>query len=118
MDTAEIVEDIWRKAQEFMHLSGTYMDDAHIGKADDLYLFQTIVDSKVSRTYICPDDHACQCGAGIRVTEFKRKCYSNSRAHTISTAIVCESCMLPGALLVLVASRHIRATALPMGLAN
>ena len=73
MDTAEIVEDIWRKAQEFMHLSGTYMDDAHIGKADDLYLFQTIVESKVSRTYICPDDHACQCGAGIRVTEFKRK---------------------------------------------
>ena len=37
MDTAEIVEDIWRKAQEFMHLSGTYMDDAHIRKADDLY---------------------------------------------------------------------------------
>ena len=49
------------------------MDDAHIGKADDLYLFQTIVESKVSRTYICPDDHACQCGAGIRVTELKRK---------------------------------------------
>ena len=24
MDTAEIVEDIWRKAQEFMHLSGPY----------------------------------------------------------------------------------------------
>ena len=60
MDTADIVEDIWRKAQEFMHLSGTYMDDAHIGKADDLYLFQTIVESKISRTYICPDDHACQ----------------------------------------------------------
>ena len=60
-------------APQFMHLSGTYMEDAHIGKADDLYLFQTIVESKVSRTYICPDDHACQCGAGIRVTELKRK---------------------------------------------
>jgi hypothetical protein len=70
MNTVEIVEDIWNKAAEFMHKAGTHMDSAHIGKEDDLYLFQPITESKVSCTYICPHDG---CGAGIRITEYKRK---------------------------------------------
>ena len=49
------------------------MQSGHIGKADDLYLFEPIVMSKVSCTYMCPHDPSCQCGAGIRITETKRK---------------------------------------------
>jgi hypothetical protein len=73
MDTDEIVEHLGRKAEEFMHQSGTYMQPGHIGKADDLYLFVPIVMSKVSCKYMCPHDPSCQCGAGIRITETKRK---------------------------------------------
>ncbi len=48
MDTVEIVEDMWYKAEQFMHQAGSYMRSGHIGKADDLYLFKPIVMSKVS----------------------------------------------------------------------
>ena len=56
-----------------MHQAGSYMQSRHIGKADDLYLFVPIVMSKVSCKYMCPHDPSCQCGAGIRITETKRK---------------------------------------------
>ncbi len=50
------------------------MQSGHIGKADDLYLFEQIAMSKVSCTYfMCPHDIVCQCGAGIRITETKHK---------------------------------------------
>jgi hypothetical protein len=68
MDTVKIVEDIWYKAEQFMHQAGSYMQSRHIGKADDLYLFEPIEMSKVSCTYMCPHDLLCQCGAGIRIT--------------------------------------------------
>jgi hypothetical protein len=73
MDTVEIVEDIWLKAEQFMHQAGSYMQSGHIGKADNLYIFEPIVMSNVSCTYMCPHDLMCQCGAGIRITETKRK---------------------------------------------
>jgi hypothetical protein len=73
MDTVEIVEDIWHKAEKFMHQAGSYMQSRHIGKANDLYLFEQIVMSKVSCTYMCLHDLLCQCGAGIRITETMRK---------------------------------------------
>jgi hypothetical protein len=73
MDTVEIFEDIWYKAEQFMHQAGSYMQSGHIGKADDLYLFEPIEMSKVSCTYMCPHDLWYQCGAGIRITETKRK---------------------------------------------
>ncbi len=47
MDTVEIVDDIWQKAQGFMQRSGTHMGVRHIGKADDLYLFEKRWKSKV-----------------------------------------------------------------------
>ncbi len=67
MDTIEIVEDIWNKAEKFMHQAGLYMQSGHIGKADDLYFFQPIVVSKILCTYMCVHDSdlLCQCGAGI-----------------------------------------------------
>jgi hypothetical protein len=40
VDTVEIVDDIWQKAQEFMHRAGTHMAVGHVGTADDLYLFE------------------------------------------------------------------------------
>jgi hypothetical protein len=49
------------------------MESGNIGKADDLYLFEPIGMSKVSCTYMCPHDPLCQCGAGFRITETKRK---------------------------------------------
>ncbi len=49
------------------------MQSGHIGKADDLYLFEPIVMSKVSCTFMCPHDLLCQYGAGIRITKTKRK---------------------------------------------
>ncbi len=42
MDTIEIVEDIWYKAEQFMNPAGLYMQFGHIGKANDLYLFKPI----------------------------------------------------------------------------
>ncbi len=41
MDTVEIVEDIWHKAEQFMHQAGLYMHSGHIGKADDLLSLRT-----------------------------------------------------------------------------
>jgi hypothetical protein len=50
MDTVEIVEDLWKKAEEFMHQAGTHMavrvDVRHVGTADNLYLIKMIFDSK------------------------------------------------------------------------
>jgi hypothetical protein len=68
MDTVEIVDDIWQKAQEFIHRAGTHMAVGHVGTADDLYLFEKRMESKVSSKYICQHDLLCRCGAGIRVT--------------------------------------------------
>ena len=72
METYEIVADIWKKASDFMLESGEHMHSAHIGKSDDLHLFQLVAESKVSSTYMCPHALLCHCGAGIRVTENKR----------------------------------------------
>ncbi len=33
MDTVAIVEDIWNKAENFMHQAGKYVQSRHIGKA-------------------------------------------------------------------------------------
>ncbi len=73
MNTVEIVEDIWHKAEQFMHRAGSFMQSGHIGKAGYLYLFKPTVMSKVSCTYMCLHDLLCQCGAGIRITETKLK---------------------------------------------
>jgi hypothetical protein len=75
MDTVEIVEDLWQKAEEFMLQAGTRMVVRHVGTADNLHLFKTILESKVLLTYISLHDLLCKgvCGAGIRVTKTKCK---------------------------------------------
>jgi hypothetical protein len=75
MDTVEIVEDVRNKAEQFMHQAGSYMQSGHIGKANDLCLFEPIEMSKVSCAYMCQHDLLCHCGAGIRITETKRKLF-------------------------------------------
>jgi hypothetical protein len=70
MDTVEIVDDIWQKAQEFMHRAGTQMAVGHVG---NLYLFEKRWESKVSCTYIYQHDLLCRFGAGIRVTKTRCK---------------------------------------------
>ncbi len=73
MDTVEIVEDIWHRAEQFMHQAESYMQSGNIGKANDLYLFEPMVMSKVSCTYMCPHELLCQCRVGIRITKTKCK---------------------------------------------
>ena len=73
METYEIVADIRKKASDFMLKPREHMHAAHIGKSDDLHLFQLVAESKVSSTYMCPHAFLCQCGAGIRVSKNKRK---------------------------------------------
>jgi hypothetical protein len=53
METVEIVQDLWQKAEEFMHQAGTHMAVGHVGTKDDLYLIKMKLESKVSRTCIC-----------------------------------------------------------------
>ena len=72
MDTIDIADSIWNKATEFMHQSGTHMESAHIGKKDDLYLWQLSAESRVSFTFMCPYEHLCNCRAGVRISENKR----------------------------------------------
>ncbi len=55
-DKVEIVGDIWQKAQEFMHREGPNMVVGHVGTADDLYLFEKRMESKVLSTYFCLHD--------------------------------------------------------------
>ncbi len=43
MDTVEIVEDLWHKAEEFMRQAGLHMAVRHFGTADDLYLFKMVL---------------------------------------------------------------------------
>ncbi len=73
MEPFEIANNIWNTAEEFMHQAGLYMQPGHIGKDNNLYLFVPVEESKVSCTYVCPHAFLCQCGAGIRITETKRK---------------------------------------------
>jgi hypothetical protein len=68
MDTVEIVNDIWQKAQQFMHQSGTLMGVGHIGKEVNLYLIEKRLKYKVSSTYICQHDLLCRCGAELQST--------------------------------------------------
>ena len=72
MDSVYIADSIWNKATEFMHQSGTHMESAHIGKKDDLYLWQCSAESRVSFTFMCPYEHLCNCRAGVRISENKR----------------------------------------------
>ena len=109
MDKVEIVEDIWYKAEQFMHQAGSYMQSGHIGKANDLYLFEPIEMSKVSCTYMFPHDLLCRCGAGIRlqVTETKRRLIFEFKGAHDRNSHLGVSCMPDPPRLALVGFSHI-----------
>jgi hypothetical protein len=73
LDTQEIVDEIYKFAESYMHDSGTRQDADFVGKPDDLYLWRYSGGSKRASTYFCPFSITCDCDAGIRVSEFKTK---------------------------------------------
>jgi hypothetical protein len=72
MDTHEIVGDIYRHAEYFMHASGTVMQPDYVGKPEDLYLWCLIRQSKTCWEYACPMCYSCGCVTGIHITVTKQ----------------------------------------------
>jgi hypothetical protein len=54
MDAHDIVDDIYRHAENSMHESGTVMQPDYVIKPEDLYLWCLIGESKTCRGYACP----------------------------------------------------------------
>ncbi len=54
MDEHEIVDDIYRHAEKFMHESGTVMKPDYVGQPEDLYLWCLIGETETLRQYACP----------------------------------------------------------------
>jgi hypothetical protein len=87
MDMVEIVKDIWKKAEKFMHQAGLYMQSRHIGKAT----------SSISSNWKCTPKfcgaHSCVSMISFANVELESELprpstswYSNSRAHMTRTA--------------------------------
>jgi hypothetical protein len=72
MDAHQIVDDIYRHAEIFMHESGTVMQPDYVGKPEDLYLWCLIRETKTLQQYACPMRYSCGCDTGIRITETKQ----------------------------------------------
>jgi hypothetical protein len=72
MDVRDIVDDIYRHAENFMHESCTVMQPDYVGKAEDLYLWCLIGEPKTCWQYACPMRYSCGCDTGIRITETKQ----------------------------------------------
>jgi hypothetical protein len=71
MDAHEIVDDIYRHAKKFMHESCTIMQPDYVGKAEDLYLWCLIGESKTCRQYACPMRYSCGCDTSIRYVKLE-----------------------------------------------
>ncbi len=72
MDEHDIVDGIYRHAENLMHESGTAMQPDYVDKPDDLYLWCLIRQSKTCWEYACPMRYSCGCDNGIRITETKQ----------------------------------------------
>ncbi len=72
MDAHDIVDDIYRHTENFMHVSGMVMQPDYVGNPEDLYLWCLIRESKTRRQYACPMRYSCGCDTGIRITETKQ----------------------------------------------
>jgi hypothetical protein len=72
MDAHDIVDDIYRHDQNFMHESCTSMQPDNVGKPEDLYLLCLIGESKTCRQYACQMRYSCRCDTCIRITETKQ----------------------------------------------
>jgi hypothetical protein len=72
MDAHDIVDDIYRHTENFMHDSGMVMQPDYVSKPDDLYLWCLIRHSKTSWEHACPMRYSCGCGTGVLIMERKQ----------------------------------------------
>jgi hypothetical protein len=72
MDAHEIVDDIYRHAETFMHESGTVMQPDYVDKQEDLYLWCLIGETNTLLQYACLMRYSCGCDTGIRIIETKQ----------------------------------------------
>jgi hypothetical protein len=65
----EIVNDIYRHTENFMHKSSMAMQPDYVGKPEDLYLWCSIWQLKTCWEYCCPMSYSCGCNTGITETK-------------------------------------------------
>ncbi len=65
----EVVENVFTRTAEFMHDSGLRMDEDHVGKPGDLYLWCSIGGAKNWGIWGCPMRFTTGCPCAIRITE-------------------------------------------------
>ena len=59
MDAHDIVDNIYRHAENFMNESCTVMQPDYVGKPEDLYLWCLIGESKTCLQYACLMWYSC-----------------------------------------------------------
>ena len=68
MDMPEIIDDVFMRATDFMHAGGIRMDDDHVGKPKDLYLWCSVGGAKNWGLWGCPMRFTSGCPCAIRIT--------------------------------------------------
>jgi hypothetical protein len=76
IDAHEIVEHIYRHAENFMHESGTAMQPDNVGKPEDLYPGCLIGESQTCQQYACPMCYSCDraCSEVVIALSFGTQC--------------------------------------------
>ena len=69
MDMPEIIDNVFMRATEFMHQSGIRMDEDHVGKQQDLYLWCSVGGAKNLGLWGCLMRFTTGCPCAIRITE-------------------------------------------------
>jgi hypothetical protein len=72
IDAHELVDDIYRHSENFMHASGIVMQPDYLSKPEDLYLWCLIAHSKTCCGQTCRMRYSCGCDTCIRITEKKQ----------------------------------------------
>ncbi len=68
-DVHEIVNDVFKSAIAFLHYSCLCMDEDHVGKPEDLYLWCWVGGAKNWSRWGCPMRFTTGCLCAIRITE-------------------------------------------------
>ena len=71
-DMHDFVEDLYKRASEFMHQGGLRMDENFVGKPQDIYLWCFICKSKTAGGRGCLMLFTAGCCAGIRITDSEK----------------------------------------------
>ncbi len=65
----DIIDDLCKRATDFMHQEGLHMDEDHVGKQQNIYFLCFISESNTAGVLGCPMCFTSRCCAGIRITE-------------------------------------------------